>query len=90
MVHAASVRIPVDDLRRDDESRERRAKDGAKTATRAETSRLAAALVPIAHLMPHDPRGTAPCVTVHEDGATLVWNLFIEEIFPEKFAPAPA
>ena len=72
MVHAASVRIPVDDLRRDDESRERRAKDGAKTATRAETSRLAAALVPIAHLMPHDPRGTAPCVTVHEDGATLV------------------
>ena len=22
--------------------------------------------------MPHDPRGTAPCVTVHEDGATLV------------------
>ena len=72
MVHAASVRIPVDDLRRDDESRERSAKDGAKTATRAETSRLAAALVPIAHLMPHDPRGTAPCVTVHEDGATLV------------------
>ncbi len=72
MVHAASVRIPVDDSRRHDESRERRAKDGAKTETRAETSRLAAALVPIAHLMPHDPRGTAPCVTVHEDGATLV------------------
>ena len=27
--------------------------------------------MPIAHLMPHDPRGTEPCVTVHErDGGT--------------------
>ena len=70
MVHAASVRIPVDDLyRADDEGRKNRAK---KAKGNAKTSRLAAALVPIAHLMPHDPRGTAPCVTVHEDGATLV------------------
>ena len=74
MVHAASVRIPVDDLyRADDEGRKNRAEDRAKKAKgNAKTSRLAAALVPIAHLMPHDPRGTAPCVTVHEDGATLV------------------
>ena len=74
MVHAASVRIPVDDLyRADDEGRKNRAEDGDKKAKgNAKTSRLAAALVPIAHLMPHDPRGTAPCVTVHEDGATLV------------------
>jgi len=78
MVHAASVRIPVDDLyRADDEGRENTAKDRAKDRAKkakgnAKTSRLAAALVPIAHLMPHDPRGTAPCVTVHEDGATLV------------------
>ena len=75
MVHAASVRIPVDDLyRADDEGRKNRAEDGAKKAkeSNAKTSMVAAALVPIAHLMPHDPRGTAPCVTVHEDGATLV------------------
>ena len=29
-------------------------------------------------------------VSVGEDGACLVWNLFVEEIFPECFANAPA
>lgn len=77
MVHAASVRFPVDDLFRDDEGRQSQSRDsqnqkGAESRDKSKTSRLAAALVPIAHLMPHDPRGTAPCVTVHEDGATLV------------------
>ena len=81
MVHAASVRFPVDDLSRDDKGRQSQSQNsqnqkgqkGAKSHDKSKTSwRLAAALVPIAHLMPHDPRGTAPCVTVHEDGATLV------------------
>ena len=26
-------------------------------------------------------------VSVGEDGATLVWNIFFEEIFPEAFPP---
>jgi len=79
MVHAASVRFPVDDLFRDDEGRQSQSRDGqnqkgaeSRDKSESKTSRLAAAFVPIAHLMPHDPRGTAPCVTVHEDGATLV------------------
>ena len=78
MVHAASVRFPVDDLFRDDEGRQSQSRDGQNQGCREprqiqiQSVALAAALVPIAHLMPHDPRGTAPCVTVHEDGATLV------------------
>ena len=67
MVHASSVRFPaasigVDGLFTSNEY----ASDGKS----GKASSLAAALVPIAHLMPHDPRGTVPCVTVHGDGGT--------------------
>ena len=68
MVHASSVRFPAASIGVDGLfTRNEYASDG-KTG---KTCSLAAALVPIAHLMPHDPRGTEPCVTVHErDGGT--------------------
>ena len=44
----------------------------SSTKSTTSTTKWGAALVPVAHLLPHDPRGSEPCVTADADGTLTV------------------